>query len=171
MIDLKKFRENSIARGLCQGYTDMWDDDKSKRQLFELACDPNSVKFMAKSLSEGWGLSPEYIADKFRHYINGKYICEYKNGKGNGYESAMLCMYNEKEFIVNTTLLCVLSSNTTLEISPRHICEIHVAGESNLHIEMGENSQCYIYIYGSNPVVSGDLTNKRLIIKRELEEK
>lgn len=36
---------------------------------------------MAKSLSEGWGLSPVFISDKFKAYINGKYICEYENKK------------------------------------------------------------------------------------------
>ena len=51
MIDLKQFKNNAIAKGLCDNYTERWADGKSKRQLFELACDVNSIKYMAKSLS------------------------------------------------------------------------------------------------------------------------
>lgn len=69
MIDLKQFKNNAIAKGLCDNYTNLWDDNKSKKQLFELACDVNSIKYMAKSLSEGWGLSPVFISDKFKAYI------------------------------------------------------------------------------------------------------
>lgn len=69
MIDLQQFKKNALARGLCENYTSMWSDEKGKRQLFELACDVNSIKYMAKSLSEGWGLSPVFISDKFKAYI------------------------------------------------------------------------------------------------------
>lgn len=170
MIDLKQFKNNSIQKGLCQGYTDMWSDEKSKCQLFELACDTNAVEYMAKSLSQGWGLSPEYIADKFNFFINGRYICKYKNEKGHGYTSTMLCKYNGEKFLIDTTLLCVLETNTKLVVSPYHICKIYVAGESNLSIELGENSRCYIYLYGKEPVLTGDYMNNRVIVKRIIEE-
>ena len=54
MTDLKQFRENSIKRSLCEGYTDKWSEHKTKRELFELACDSNAVSYMAQSISEGW---------------------------------------------------------------------------------------------------------------------
>lgn len=130
MIDLKQFKNNAIAKGLCDNYTNLWNDNKSKKQLFELACDVNSIKYMAKSLSEGWGLSPVFISDKFKAYINGKYICEYENKKRGCYTSTMLCNYDKDEFYVDTTLLCILESKTTLDIKPNHICEIYVAGNT-----------------------------------------
>lgn len=78
MIDLEQFKKNAIERGLCQGYTDKWTSEKSNRELFEIACDANGAEFMATSVAEGWGVSPEYFAKKFKAYVNGKYICEYK---------------------------------------------------------------------------------------------
>lgn len=170
MIDLEQFKNNAIARGLCENYTEMWSDEKSKRQLFELACDANSVEYMAKSLSEGWGLSPEFISDKFKAYINGKYICEYKNDKGHGYTSAMLCDFEGESFEVNTTLLCVLSSKTGLHIKPNHLCKIYVSGESYIDLKLGENSRCYLYVYGGEPMIIGDVTDKRVVVKRIMEE-
>lgn len=171
MIDLKQFKKNAIAKGLCDNYTNMWADGKSKRQLFELACDVNSIKYMAKSLSEGWGLSPVFISDKFRAYINGKYICEYKNEKRGCYTSTMLCGYKEDSFNTNTTLLCVLDSKTTLNIKSNHICEIYVAGNTYLDIQVGENSKVYLFVYGGEPLITGDIDKNKVIIKRYIDEK
>ena len=70
MIDLKQFKNNAIAKGLCDNYTNSWDDNKSKKQLFELACDVNSIKYMAKPPSFGKRLSHVlyrvYIASKLK---------------------------------------------------------------------------------------------------------
>lgn len=170
MIDLQQFKKNALARGLCENYTSMWSDEKGKRQLFELACDANSVEYMAKSLSEGWGLSPEFISDKFKAYINGKYICEYKNDKGHGYTSTMLCNFEEESFDVTTTLLCVLSSKTQLYINPNHLCKIYISGESYIDLKLGENSRCYLYVYGGEPMITGDVTDKRVVVERIMEE-
>lgn len=156
-------------RGLCENYTAMWSDEKSKRELFELACDANSVEYMAKSLSEGWGLSPDFIADKFKAYINGKYICEYKNSKGNGYDSAMLCKYTEDEFQVKTTLLCVLDSDTKLVISPFNVCKIYIAGKSIIHLSVPDTAVCMVYVYGGQPLITGDATKKNVELKRYKE--
>lgn len=171
MIDLKQFKNNAIAKGLCENYTDMWADNKSKKQLFELACDSNAIEYMAKSLSEGWGLSPDFISDKFKAYINGKYICEYKNAKGNGYTSAMLCQYSKELFLVNTTLLCVLECETTLDIAPFHVCKIYIAGNSIIDIKIPESSQAYIYVYGGEPMITGDINIKNVFIKRYMDGK
>jgi hypothetical protein len=166
MTDLKQFRENSIKRSLCEGYTDKWSEHKTKRELFELACDSNAVSYMAQSISEGWGLSPQYISEKFKPFINGKYICEYKNAKGNGYSSAMVCEFNENAFDVSTTLLCVIDSNTTLKIADYLICKIYIVGKSQINIELGQNSRCYLYIYGGDPLITGDVINPNVIIER-----
>ena len=167
MIDLRQFKENAIARNLCDKYAEMWTDNKSKRQLFEIACDTNGAEYMAESLSEGWGLSTEFIEEKFKSYINGKYICKYKNSKGNGYDSAMLCKYNESQFEVNTTLLCVLDSETDLHIADNHFCRIYVAGKSYIHIVLGDESGCEIIAYGGEPMITGDVSDKKSVrIKR-----
>lgn len=170
MIDLTQFKKNAIERGLCEDYTAMWSNDKSRKQLFELACDANSVDYMAKSLYEGWGLSPEYISDKFKSYVNGKYICEYENDKGHVYTSTMLCQFNEDRFEVTTTLLCVLESKTSLVIKPNSLCKIYVAGDSAIDISIGANSRCYIYAYGGDTLITGDVINPRVIIERIMEE-
>ena len=85
MTDLKQFRENSIKRSLCEGYTDKWSEHKTKRELFELACDSNAVSYMAQSISEGWGLSPQYISEKFKPFINNsiRKVCQidFESGK------------------------------------------------------------------------------------------
>jgi hypothetical protein len=167
MTNLEEFRNNAIAKGLCQNYTNMWSDDKSKLQLFKLACDANAVEFMAKSYSEGWGLSSEYITDKFKAYINGKYICEYKNDKGNGYNSTILCKYEEEVFNVNTTLLCVLESDVQLKIDGYHICKIYIAGNSHIDIKLGEKSICYVYVYGEEPMITGDKVTLKRFMKGE----
>lgn len=166
MIDLEQFKKNAIERGLCQGYTDKWTSEKSNRELFEIACDANGAEFMAASVAEGWGVSPEYFAKKFKAYVNGKYICEYKNDKGHGYTGAMLCEYNDDNFEVSTTLLCILDSNTDLKIKTNHFCKIFIAGDSRIDISIGANSRCFIYVYGGSPLITGDVINSRVIVER-----
>lgn len=171
MIGLEEFRNNAIARGLCENYTHMWSDSQTKYQLFKLACDANSAEFMAKSFSEGWGLSTDFIEDKFSSYINGKCICEYKNKKGNGYTSTMLCKYFNDSFEVNSTLICVLDSKTILTIPDRHFCKIYLSGDSQIEIKLGECSRCDIYVYGGQPLLLGELDIDRVIIKRYMDGK
>ena len=166
MIDLKQFRKNAIARNLCDKYAEMWTDKKSKRQLFEMACDVNGAEYMAQSLSEGWGLSTDFIEDKFKAYINGKYICKYFNEHGNGYDSTMLCKYKEKRFDLDTTLLCVLDSETEIHVSQNNICRIYVAGRSYIHIVIEEGLACEVIVYGGEPMVTGDVDNRKVMIKR-----
>lgn len=166
MIDLKQFRNNAISHNLCEKYAEMWSDDKSKRQLFEMACDANGAEYMAQSLSEGWGLSTDFIEEKFKAYINGKYICRYFNARGNGYDSAMLCRYKEKKFNLETTILCVLDSDTKIHVAKNNICRIYVAGKSYIHIILEEESKCEITVYGGEPMITGEVDSNRVRIKR-----
>lgn len=171
MIDLKQFKENALSHNLCETYTEKWADDKSKRQLFELACDSNAIEYMAESYAEGWGLSTDFIADKFKSYINGKYICSYTNSKGNGYTSALLCKYPDEYYHVSTTLLGVLDSDVELGVKPFHFCKIYIAGNSHVHISIGEASKCMLFIYGGEPMITGDVTDEsKVTIKRIIKE-
>lgn len=171
MIDLKQFKQNALLHNLCKDYTSRWSDDKSKRQLFELACDVNAIEYMAKSHSEGWGLSTDYIYEKFLSYINGKYICQYWNEKGHGYSSALLCKYPDRYYNMTQTLLCVLDSDLEIGIRPYHFCKIYISGNSHIHISLGEESKCIIYVYGGEPMLTGDvLDEKKVTIKRIMKE-
>ena len=65
MIDLTKFRENADERGICEEYSEKWADCVSKKQLMDLALDINGTIYLCNAIANGWGLSPEFIEDKF----------------------------------------------------------------------------------------------------------
>ena len=80
---LQAFREAAKSRNLCDKYSEMWDNCKSKKQLFDLATDSNGIPYICESMVEGWGLTPDFIkaAEKIKK----------------GQESMIKAMYNIDE--------------------------------------------------------------------------
>ena len=142
---LREFREAANSRNLCDKYSELWDNCKSKKQLFDLATDSNGIPYICKSMVEGWGVTPEFISEKFKTFVNGRYISQH-----NGYTSAM---YVEKFFIepivVSTTNVIVIACEGAIEVPENTVCNLFVV-ESDVAV-LG-NGVCYVKTYGDNTI-------------------
>lgn len=165
MNDLDKFKEQSKMHDLCSSYLGTWNGAKSKKELFELACDSNSVSWMCESLRDGWGLSPDYIYSAFSAYINGKYICEFEFD-GTNYTSAMLCKNTDK-YEVKSTITVVLDSQCDVIVPSGVICSIYCCNSSNISVYLGNKSKVYIHNYGGEVELATPEYEKDFILKDE----
>ena len=139
MIDLTKFRENADERGICGEYSEKWADCVSKKQLMDLALDVNGTIYLCNAIANGWGLSPEFIEDKFAPFINGKY----DNDK-NGYTAQLYCGYNG-EITKQTTLLTLINCDARVCIPRNHICEINAVCNTKIRLYGGGKVKLVAY--------------------------
>ena len=142
---LQAFREAANSRNLCDKYSELWDNCKSKKQLFDLATDSNGIPYICESMVEGWGITPDFISEKFKTFINGRYISQH-----NGYTSAM---YVEKFFIeplvVSTTNVIVMACEGIIEIPENIVCNLFIV---NSDVMVSGSGVCYVKTYGENTV-------------------
>ena len=142
---LQAFREAANSRNLCDKYSELWDNCKSKKQLFDLATDSNGIPYICESMVEGWGVTPEFISEKFKTFINGRYISQH-----NGYTSAM---YVEKFFIeplvAKTTNLVIIACEGVVNIPEDVVCNLFIV---NSDVVLSGSGVCYVKTYGENTV-------------------
>lgn len=164
MIGLEQFRENSNSHDICDIYSERWDLCGTKEDLFSLACEVQGAAYLVKSVSEGWGISPEAICSSFPEFINGRYIANITNSKGRKYDSQMLCMANG-EFVCNTSVCSVIGSDVTLRIAPNTISFIFVERRSRVSIICPESSRALVETY-SKDIYTDRYENTRIKMLR-----
>jgi hypothetical protein len=134
--------ENIIKNGaLCGNYTDKVNEAKSKLQLFRLCCDANGTSFLMEMQEKGMPLPYETITKEFASYINGRYVAEYRNEKGNGYTSKMYCCFDEDTILVDTTLCSVLGYTGRIVIAKNNFAKIYLDKNCDVQIELQDGAR------------------------------
>lgn len=121
-VALEQFRKNAAEHGICEMSAD-WDKCKSKKQLIDLALSIRGIEYIAKAISEGWGIDADTICREFATFINGKYVRD-----KDGYTSALWCSLKEEspaEIYAEQTALLVIGFIGNIYIPKNRICEIH----------------------------------------------
>lgn len=155
MDEMQVFRRNAERLGLCTTFSQKWSDCKSKKQLFDLACNVNSLAYMADMTSRGYGLTPEYLIREFGQFLNGRCIVE-----ADGYSSCIYCSY-DKDIEIHTTALLIIDYKGTVYIPENHICEIYLCGSE---CQISGNGVALVYLYKSS--VTNQATAP-IIVKRD----
>ena len=161
MIGLEEYRENARKNNLCQEYTDIWDSCKNNKQVFDMAVGAKGVDYLCDTIAKGWGISPSVISERFRPFINGRYI-----SKQNGYTSSMYCEY-KGEFTASTEVLAIIKSDVVISIPKNMICEIYTVGVCK--IKLTGEGRCVVISYGdeNDALVESSCSNMKRIYKKE----
>ena len=142
---LQAFREAAKSRNLCEKYSEMWDNCKSKKQLFDLATDSNGIPYICEAMVDGWGVTPEFISENFKTFINGRYTSQH-----HGYTSAM---YVERFFIeplvAKTTNLVIIACEGVVNIPENVVCNLFIV---NSDVVVSGSGVCYVKTYGENTI-------------------
>lgn len=150
-VTLEQFRKNATDYGICE-MSEEWDNCKSKKQLIDLALSIRGIEYIAKAISEGWGIDADTICREFAPFNCGKYVRD-----KDGYTSAIYCSDGKEDCIAEinatTTAILVIDFIGTINIPINRICEIHLV-----------NSKCYIkgdgrgnvYLYGDTEIYNED---------------
>lgn len=161
MVDLRQYRENAAANNLCAEYTQIWDSCKSNKQLVDMAFGAKGADYLCDTIAKGWGISPEYLCQRFGSFINGRYV-----SNQNGYTSKMYCMF-DGSITADTTIVTLIDSVVVLNVPNTSICEVYCTGKCKITV-FGEGRAAFV-CYG-NPddiVITGTCGNMKRINKKE----
>lgn len=144
------------ANELCAEYKDKVSRAFSNKQLMDIVTDANGVSYLCEMEAKGFALPYEVITKRFGSFINGKYIAEHKNDKGNGYTSAIYCCY-QGEVDGNTTLLTLLGCDCTIHVKENHIMTIYADKNAEVSVKCPSSSRVMIHYWGKEPKYSGNV--------------
>lgn len=150
---------------LCDEYKNKVDQAMSKKQIMDIALDANGSEYLPKLRNVNLSLPYEIICNEFRSYINGKYIAEYKNGRGNGYTSSIYCCYNDNNaLLVETTVITLLGCKCLIRVKENDYVKINADCNCELVIDCPTTSRCVVEYWGNAKiVVLGNYDNVELI--------
>lgn len=137
--EMIKFRHNADRLGLCEEFSQRWSDCKSKKQLYDLACNVNSLSYLAEMIAKGYGLTPEYLVSEFGQFFNGK--CVYN---GNGYSSCIYCRPPEDKIEIATTAALIIDFDGVVKVD--RPCELYIVNSKVMIVGTGIPQ---IYAYNS----------------------
>lgn len=154
-----------IGNGLlCEEYTERVRNAKSRKELFEICCDANGLKFIPEMANNGHPLPYDVILDEFKNFINGKYVATIKSSNGDSYTSAIYCK-EELDLNVETTGLCLLGCRGTLHLKTHDFAYIVVDGKSHIKIDVPNGAEVKIIAYGDATIDVSDESINNVKIK------
>lgn len=167
-MDFRTWLQSVIKSGnLCDIYKEKALDAKSKATLMNLCLDSNGSSYLCEMQAKGYPLSYETIVREFRPYLNGRYVAEYKNERGNGYTSCIYCQFSDSSDInIETTLTTILGCKADVWVRANDFVKIYADSNCELMIHCHESSRCIVeYWDGSIIEVDEHLGGKVELIK------
>ena len=148
---------------LCGSYIDKVNDAKSKKQLMDIALDANGSSYLQEMSSKGYGLPYEFICSSFAPYINGRYVAEYRNEKGNGYTSTLYCCFSGEKINVDTTLCSVLGYTGRIVVTKNNFAKIYLDKNCDVQIQLQDGAKANVeYWKGAKVEVVGNYERVKL---------
>jgi hypothetical protein len=129
---------------LCENYNSKAMSAHSKKQLMDIVLDANGSSYLQEISAKGYGLPYEFICSSFVSYINGRYVAEYKNEKGNGYNSMLFCCFSGEKINVNTTLCSVLGYTGRIVVTKNNFAKIYLDKNCDVQIELQDGARCIV---------------------------
>lgn len=150
---------------LCDEYKDKVDKALSKKQIMDIALDANGSEYLPKLQCVNLSLPYDIICKSFNSYINGRYIAEYKNGRGNGYTSSMYCCYSDDDaVVVETTVITFLGCKCVVRVKKNDYVKINADCNCELIIDCPPTARSVVEYWGDAKIeVIGNYGNVELI--------
>lgn len=144
------------ANELCSDYQEKVSKALSNKQLMDIVLDANGVSYLCQMQSKGFALPYEVITRRFGSFINGKYVSEHKNEKGNGYTSKIYCCHRG-EIEGNTTLLTLLGCDCMVNVKENHILTVYSDKNTQLSVKCPSSSRVIVHYWGEEPKYEGNV--------------
>lgn len=142
---------------LCAEYYGKVRKSVSNKQLVDICLDSNGISYLCEMQAKGIALPYEVITKRFGSFINGRYISEHKNERGNGYSSCIYCCF-QGNIKAETTLITLLGCNVTVNVNPNHIIQVYADKNTELKICCPETSKAIVHYWGNvRPKVEGNV--------------
>lgn len=163
-MKFKEWIENIIDSGyICGEYADKAIAASSKKKIMDIVLDVNGSSFLQEMKAKGAALPYETIEREFSAFINGRYVAEFRNEKGNGYTSKMYCQHQEP-ILVDTTLCSILGCKCDVVIKKNNFAQLYVDSESEIRIILEEGAQVLVDIWKGAQVSTNDEKRTKVTI-------
>lgn len=151
-MNFKEWLNSIINAGLlCGNYQQKTVDAQSKLHLMDIVLDANGASYLCEMQSKGFELPYETILKEFKSYINGRYVAEFRNEKGNGYSSTIYCCYNG-DVDINTTSTTFLGCKALIKVKPYDFVQIYADSNCHLTINCPSTSRVKIDYWGNTTI-------------------
>ena len=166
-MDFKEWIQEIIKSGnLCSDYTSKVNNAKSNMELIKLCYDANGASYLCEMDAKGFPLPYEVICSRFRPYINGRYIAEYKNDKNNGYTSSLYCCFNDfDEIQIETTITTLLGCKTYIRVKENDFVQLYADKNCELVIDCPPSSRCNIDFWDGAKITTTNATRNIVLTK------
>lgn len=158
MDNFDKWVNEILSTGsLCESYTDKLKRAKSNKQIMDLVLDANGVSYLQQMQEKGIVLPYEVITSRFRSFINGGYISEHKNVKGERYTSSMYCCY-QGDIDVKSSLLTLLGCKANIYVKENSVVQIYADRNCEINVGCPSSSKAIVHYWGNRePEYSGNV--------------
>lgn len=153
MISLEQFKDNAKKHGICDMLKD-WENARSKKQLMDVALSIRGIEYLCNAIAQGWGISPEVIAEEFAPFNNGRYVRD-----KDGYTSCMYCR-PEEDIHVTTTAALIIDCKKEIIID-KPVCEIYLVDSK---VKITGEGRAKVYLYNSE--ITNNPTAPAITIER-----
>lgn len=157
----------SEAGLLCTEYKAKVGMSMSNKQLIDIAMDANGMTYLCKMAGKGHGLPYSVITSRFAPFINGRYVSRHRSKNGREYTSAIYCRYDGLIDDAKVTLLTILGSKCTIEVSPYHVIRVYVDSKSDVDIKCPETSEAYVEYWGAPKIGAHGAKNNITLIAND----
>lgn len=148
---------------MCDEYVNKVGDARSKKQLMDYVLDAKGSEWFQEMEAKGCGLSYEEITKSFASYINGRYVAEYRNEKGNGYTSTLYCCFSGEKINVDTTLCSVLGYTGRIVVTKNNFAKIYLDKNCDVQIQLQDGAKANVeYWKGAKVEVLGNYERVKL---------
>lgn len=157
-MTIEQWLDNIYAtNNMCADYQGLVKKAKSIKQIFELILTSDGLSYLCEVQERGIDLPYSLITDGFKNYINGKLVYEHTIDGEPAFTTTLYCCYNNP-ICVNTTGVCLLNCNSTIEISPFNVAKIYIDRNCDIKVVCPSTSKCIIVRYGDAKinVLEGD---------------
>lgn len=144
---LARYQQEMEKHNPCPEGLEAFRECRSRKRAFELAVSPLAVDFFLRSMSEGWGPSPEEVETVFRPYINGGLTVRSDIGDRT-ISSQMWC---GSEYVIvndNVRWLVLVGCKGTVEIKRWQVVKILADASTDVHVTCDETSVVMVENYG-----------------------
>lgn len=148
MVSLQDFFNNARDRNLCKAGAKLWGQSKNKKSLIDIALSSWGCDYVATAIQEGWGISPETIAEEFSSFNNGRYT-----RVKDGYTSQLFCQTTAETITIETTLTLIIGFFGKIIIPDDRPCELYIVDSAPTIIGA---SRAVIHSYGSRVRTDGE---------------
>lgn len=157
MNDLSFFKNEAFNRNLCSQYVDLWASAKNKQMLYNLSMRYNSIRYIALSIYEGWGVSLDYILSEFKDYINGKEVATIYLDDNLQADGLMYVCLNDTSIDMNVDVVNIIKCNNLTINTNRYATQLHINNDSHCKLNIASDGNIMIYLYDTSTIDLGKL--------------